>query len=297
VRVDAAVLATLRGFIPMAPLHQPAALDAIEIFLREQPELPQVACFDTAFHTTLPAVESMLPLPRLAPELRRYGFHGLSYDYVAHHLHRRFGVEAGGRVLVAHLGNGASLCAMRNLRSVATTMGFSALDGLMMATRSGSIDPGVLLHLLEHERYTPQALTDLLYHRAGLLGVSGESADLRVLLAPQASQHAHDAVALYVHRIVRELGALVAVLGGLDMLVFTAGVGEHSAEVRSRICGQFAWLGLRLDAAANGANAETISAGGSHVRVLVVPTNEEWVLASQALATLPTDGVAASCAS
>jgi len=287
VEVDAAVLATLRGFTPMAPLHQPAALDAIETLLQEQPDLPQIACFDTAFHRTLPAVETLLPLPPLSPELRRYGFHGLSYHYIAHRLRRRFGAQAGGRVVVAHLGHGASLCAMRQLQSVGTTMGFSTLDGLMMGTRSGSIDPGLLLYLLNYAGYTPQALADLLYHRAGLLGMSGESADLRLLLAPEASRRAQAAVALYLHRIVREIGALVAVLGGMDMLVFTAGVGEHSAEVRSRICSNFGYLGLRLDAASNAANAETVSSPWSRVHVLAIPTNEEWVLASQALAALP----------
>ncbi|MBB5206545.1 acetate/propionate family kinase [Chiayiivirga flava] len=286
VRVDAGVLAALRAVSPMAPLHQPAALDAIETFLRQGPDLPQVAGFDTAFHATLPAVETMLPLPPMSPELRRYGFHGLSYDYVAHRLRRGIGSCTVGRVIVAHLGNGASLCALRNLRSVATTMGFSALDGLMMGTRCGSIDPGLLLHLLEHEGYTPRTLADLLYHRAGLLGVSGLSADLRQLLAPDAGRRAQDAVALYVHRIVREIGAMTAVLGGLDMLVFTAGVGEHSAEVRSRVCDRLGHLGLRLDAAANAGHRATISAYGSRVRACVVRTNEEWILATQARAAL-----------
>lgn len=286
VPVDAAVLAALRAVSPMAPLHQPAALDAIETFSRQRPDLPQVACFDTAFHATLPAVETLLPLPPMAPELRRYGFHGLSYDYVAHRLRRDVGADATGRVVVAHLGNGASLCALRDLRSVATTMGFSALDGLMMGTRCGSIDPGLLLYLLEHAGYTPRTLADLLYHRAGLLGVSGTSADLRELLAPDAGRRAQDAVALYVHRIVREIGAMTAVLGGIDMLVFTAGVGEHSAEVRSRVCDRLGHLGLQLDAAANAEHRATISAPASRVRACVVPTNEEWILATQARAAL-----------
>ncbi|WP_046114571.1 acetate/propionate family kinase [Aquincola tertiaricarbonis] len=286
VRVDAGVLADLKGYIPLAPLHQPFALDAIEMLLQRLPGLPQVACFDTAFHHTLPQVEQMLPLPHEYAQrgLRRYGFHGLSYDYMATALAERHGQRARGRTLVAHLGSGASLCAMQDLRSMATTMGFSALDGLMMGTRSGALDPGALLYLMQQERLDVDQVGALLYHRAGLLGVSGLSSDPRVLLQAEAGggetgQRAAAALALYVRRIVREIGALVAVLGGLDLLVFTAGIGEHNAVLRLRICEALHWLGLRLDARANAAHAPLISATDSAVAVAVEPTNEEWVAA------------------
>lgn len=293
VRVDAAVLADLQSYIPLAPLHQPFALDAIETLLQRWPAVPQVACFDTAFHRTLPAVERALPLPHAFAQrgLRRYGFHGLSYQYQAIALAERHGALAEGRTLVAHLGSGASLCAMQALRSVATTMGFSALDGLMMGTRSGALDPGALLYLMQVERLTVEQVGELLYHRSGLLGMSGLSGDPRVLLQAEAAggedgERAAAALALYVHRIVREIGALVAVLGGLDLLVFTAGVGEHNAALRSRICGALQWLGLRLDDTANAAHAPLISQPGSAVAVAVEPTHEEWVAAGLALRCL-----------
>jgi acetate kinase len=289
VRVDAAVLADLKSYIPLAPLHQPFALEAIEVLLAEAPGLPQIACFDTAFHRTLPQVEQMLPLPYAHWErgVRRYGFHGLSYAYMAIALPERHRDAARGHTIVAHLGSGASLCAMRGLLSVATTMGFSALDGLMMGTRCGSIDPGVLLYLMEFEKLDVKELSDLLYHRAGLLGVSGLSASPEVLLkAERTNPRARAALDLYVRRIVREIGALTAVLGGLDMLAFTAGVGEHSAVLRERICRALGWLGVEIDGAANAANAATISRPTSRVRVVVEPTNEEWVAASQAVLAL-----------
>jgi len=293
VRVNPTVLADLRGYIPLAPLHQPFALEAIEIFLATYPDLPQIACFDTAFHHTLPRVEQLLPLPHGAWErgLRRYGFHGLSYDYMSVALPRRYGDAARGRLIVAHLGSGASLCAMRDLQSVATTMGFSALDGLMMGTRPGALDPGAVLYLMEIEKLTLEEVARVLYRESGLKGVSGLSDDTRVLEqaargAGEQAQHARDALDLYVRRIVREIGALAAVLGGLDMLVFTAGVGEHSAYIRGRICSELAWLGLALDEAANAAGAPLISAAGSAVRVGVEPTNEEWVAARRTLELL-----------
>jgi acetate kinase len=293
VRVDAGVLADLRGYIPLAPLHQPFALEAMAALLDARPDLPQVACFDTAFHHTLPRVEQLLPLPHGAWErgLRRYGFHGLSYDYMSVALPRRHGDAARGRLIVAHLGSGASLCAMRELKSVATTMGFSALDGLMMGTRPGALDPGAVIYLMQIEKLTLEEVGRVLYHESGLKGVSGLSDDTRVL--EQAEQgsgveagNARDALDLYVRRIVREIGALVAVLGGLDMLVFTAGVGEHSASMRARICKDLAYLGLALDDPANAANAPVISTADSRVRVGVEPTNEEWVAARRALALL-----------
>ena len=285
VRIDRAVLADLKGYVALAPLHQPFALRAIDTLLDQNPNLPQVACFDTAFHSTLPQEEQMLPLPYALWErgVRRYGFHGLSYEYMALALAERHSDCARGRVIVAHLGSGASLCAMRGLRSVATTMGFSALDGLMMGTRCGSIDPGVILHLIESENLSLDQLADLLYHESGLLGVSGVSSSPQRLLAAEATDpRARAALRLYVRRIVREIGSLIAVLGGLDVLAFTAGVGEHSAALRERICSDLEWLGVRIDADANRANAPTISAAASRVRVAVEPTNEEWIAACHA---------------
>ena len=285
VRVDAAVLADLRSYIPLAPLHQPFALEAIEALLQAHPELPQIACFDTAFHRHMPEVERMFALPYAAWErgLRRYGFHGLSYEYMAVALAERHGALASGRVIVAHLGSGASLCAMQGLQSVATTMGFSALDGLMMGTRCGAIDPGVLLYLLEADCLTPQALGQMLYHESGLLGVSGVSSDPRELLLKEgADPRVRAALALYVRRIVREIGALTAVLGGLDLLVFTAGIGEHNAELRARIGADLGFLDLRIDPAANAAHAPVISPPGGRVTVAVEPTNEEWMAARHA---------------
>jgi acetate kinase len=285
VRVDAEVLADLKGYVALAPLHQPFALQAIESLLAELPDLVQVACFDTAFHRTLPVVEQMLPLPHALFErgIRRYGFHGLSYEYMALALAERHGDVARGRTIVAHLGSGASLCAMRGLQSVATTMGFSALDGLMMGTRGGSIDPGVLMHLLQAEGFDLSRLERLLYHESGLLGVSGLSASPQALLEVEDRQpRARAALELYVRRIVREIGALTAVLGGLDMLAFTAGVGEHSAVLRQRVCEALAFLGIELDESANRANAPVISAASSRLRVAVEPTDEEWIAASHA---------------
>jgi acetate kinase len=297
VRVDAAVLAELKRYSPLAPLHQPFALQAIEVLLAELPEMPQVACFDTAFHRTLPQVEQLLPLPHAYWErgVRRYGFHGLSYEYMAVALAERYGEAARRRTIVAHLGSGASLCAMRELKSVATTMGFSALEGLMMGTRCGSLDPGVLLYLLEVEKLGLAEVTQLLYRQSGLLGVSGVASSPKALLEAEGTNpRARAALELWVRRIVRELGALTAVLGGLDMLVFTAGIGEHSAVLRERLCAALGWLGLELDAEANAANAATISRAASRVRVAVEPTNEEWIAASHAVRVLSTEAAVAT---
>jgi len=285
VRLDAAVLADLKGYVPLAPLHQPYALQAIEVLLAELPNMPQVACFDTAFHRTLPQVENMLPLTYEHWErgVRRYGFHGLSYEYMAIALAERHGDAARGRTIVAHIGSGASLCAMQELQSVATTMGFSALDGLMMGTRCGSLDAGVLLYLMQSEKMGAGDLAQLLYRQSGLLGVSGVSSSPQVLLEAEIrNPRARAALELYVRRIVREIGALTAVLGGLDMLAFTAGVGEHSAVLRGRICAALGWLGIELDDQANATHAQTISRAGSRVRVAVEPTDEEWIAASHA---------------
>lgn len=284
--VTADTIANLRALIPLAPLHQPFPLKAMSLLFQQWPGVLQVACFDTAFHRTMPKVEQILPLPYSAWErgLRRYGFHGLSYDYMCHVLPERHGDLARNRTIVAHLGSGASLCAMQNLESVATTMGFSALDGLMMGTRTGSLDPGALLYLMEVERLSLEEVGSTLYHQSGLLGVSGISAEPRVLVKHEndpgeAGERSRIALALYVRRIVREIGALIAVLGGLDLLVFTAGVGEHNAFVRERVCRDLAFLGIKLDADANTINAPVISTTGSRVRVALEPTNEEWIAA------------------
>ena len=284
--VTADTITNLRALIPLAPLHQPFPLKAMSLLFQQWPGVLQVACFDTAFHRTMPKVEQILPLPYSAWErgLRRYGFHGLSYDYMSHALLERHGDLARGRTIVAHLGSGASLCAMQNLQSVATTMGFSALDGLMMGTRTGSLDPGALLYLMEIEKLSLEEVGSTIYNQSGLLGVSGISAEPHVVVAHEndpgeVGERACIALALYVRRIVREIGALTAVLGGLDLLVFTAGVGEHNAFVRERVCRDLTFLGIRIDTDANIADALTISSNDSHVRVAVEPTNEEWIAA------------------
>lgn len=289
VRLDAAVLADLKSYVPLAPLHQPFALEAIESLFSLAPGLPQVACFDTAFHRTQEPVEQMFALPWSAWErgVRRYGFHGLSYEYMSHALAERYGDAARGRTLVAHLGSGASLCAMSNLASVATSMGFSALDGLMMGTRCGTLDPGAVIYLMQIEKLTLDEVASMLYYDSGLLGVSGVSADPRELLPLEAdNERVRIALALYVRRLVREIGALTALLGGLDLLVFTAGIGEHNAVLRARVCEQLGYLGVRLDAAANARHAAVISDRDSAVTVGIEPTNEEWIAASHA-ARLP----------
>ncbi len=251
--VNADIIADLRELIPLAPLHQPFPLKAMSLLLEQQPDVVQVACFDTAFHRTLPKVEQILPLPYSAWQrgLRRYGFHGLSYDYMSHVLPERHGELAYGRSIVAHLGSGASLCAMENLQSIATTMGFSALDGLMMGTRPGALDPGAVIYLMEIEKLTLEEVGHILYRESGLLGVSGISAEPRVIVQHEddpgeRGERARLALALYVRRIVREIGALIAVLGGLDLLVFTAGIGEHNAFVRERVCRELAWFDVQL---------------------------------------------------
>lgn len=292
--VDPAVLADLKSYVPLAPLHQPFAVQAIEALQAAAPELRQAACFDTAFHHALPAVEQMLPLPHSAWErgLRRYGFHGLSYEFMAQVLPEHHGELAYGRTIVAHLGSGASLCALQALRSQATTMGFSALDGLMMGTRCGSLDVGAVLYLMETEHLTPAQVSHLLYVESGLLGLSGVSSDPRALLPLEADNpRVQAALALYVRRIVREIGALTAVLGGLDLLVFTAGIGENNAVIRERVCRDLGFVGVQLDPEANRAHARVISRSSSRTRVVVEPTNEEWVAAQHAarlLAAAPT---------
>ncbi|WP_262031333.1 acetate/propionate family kinase [Microvirga sp. Mcv34] len=283
VAIDDAILADLRSLIPLAPGHQPHNLAAIDAVARAWPGLPQVACFDTAFHRTLPRLAQLYPLPRdlIDEGLVRYGFHGLSYEYIAGVLPDHAGGRADGRVAVAHLGHGASLCGLLNRQSIATTMGFTALDGIMMGTRSGAIDPGIILHLLQAKGMAPHDVADVLYARSGLLGVSGISDDVRVLEA-SSDPCAAEALDLFAYRVIREFGSLVAALGGLDVLVFTAGVGEHSAGMRDRIGRGLRWTGLILDRERNARSEIRISAAGSKVDAFVIPTNEELPIARAA---------------
>lgn len=278
--VNAGTLAELEALIPLAPLHQPHNVAAITAVARMAPRLPQVACFDTAFHRTQPAVAQTFALPRRYTEegVRRYGFHGLSYEYIASILPTMDPRAAHGRSVVAHLGNGASMCAMENGKSVATTMSFTALDGLMMGSRCGAIDPGVLLYLLDRHNMNSHSLQQLLYEQSGLLGVSGISSDMRVLLANSDSCSA-EALDLFVYRINRELGSLAAALGGLDALIFTGGIGEHAVSIRARVCRDANWLGLEIDEEANATGSSCISRTGSRVSAWVIPTNEEFMIA------------------
>lgn len=291
--ISEAVIAQLKTLSPLAPLHQPHNLDAIAALSKLHPGLAQVACFDTSFHSTQPKVASDYAIPRslTAEGVKGYGFHGLSYEYIVSVLPQHIGDDAGGRIVIAHLGHGCSMCAIRNRESAATTMGFSALDGLMMGRRCGSIDPGVLLYLLQERGMTPEALSDLLYQESGLLGVSGLSDDMRDLLASN-DPHAREAVAMFVYRIGRELGSLAAALGGLDALVFTGGIGENAAEIRRRVCQGAEWLGVSLDEAANQSNGPRISLHGNWPSVWVIPTNEDLVIARHTRALLKLADVA-----
>ena len=286
-RLDEAVLRELDGFVPLAPLHQPHNLRAVRAVATLMPEVPQVGCFDTAFHRTQPAVAQAFALPRKlsAEGVKRYGFHGLSYDYVARQLPAVIGERAHGAVVIAHLGNGASMCALRGGKSVASTMGFTAVEGLMMGTRTGSLDPGVMLYLMEQKGMDAKSLTNLLYKESGLLGVSGISQDMRTLLASPAPE-AKEAVDLFCYRIARELGSLAAAAGGLDALIFTGGIGEHAAAVREKVAALSGWLGVAIDPAANAANAHRIDSADSRVAVAVVPTNEERMIARYTVETL-----------
>jgi acetate kinase len=287
VLIDRAVLGELEGLAPLAPLHQPHNLAAILALAGLKPALPQVACFDTAFHRTQPAVAQSYALPRAlsATGITRYGFHGLSYEYIARVLPDVLGGAADGRVVAAHLGNGASMCALRRRQSVATTMGFSVLDGLPMGTRCGAIDPGIILYLLTERGMAAAAISDLLYHQSGLLGVSGISHDMRELLSSD-SLDAASAIDLFVYRVGRELGSLAAALGGLDALVFTAGIGEHATRIRARVCEAARWLGITVDEAANQQGGPRISTDGSAVSVWVIPTDEEQIIARHTMALL-----------
>jgi acetate kinase len=289
VRVDAAVIAALEKYIPLAPLHQPHNLAPIRALLERLPQLPQVACFDTAFHRTQPRVAQAFALPKSITDrgVIRYGFHGLSYEYIASVVAKYDARAAIGKIIVLHLGNGSSMCAIDGGLSVASTMGFTAADGLPMGTRCGNLDPGVVLYLLDELKMDARAIEKLIYQQSGLLGVSGISSDMRAL-QESSDPNAKAAIDLYIYRIGRELGSLVAALGGLDAIVFTAGIGENSQSLRERVCREAAWLGVELDGEANARNAARISADTSRVSAWVIPTNEELMIArhtSKLLAT------------
>jgi acetate kinase len=285
--VTPAVIEDLRALIPLAPLHQPYNLAAIEAVAARLPGVPQVACFDTSFHRGQAPVAELIPLPAeiRSHGVQRYGFHGLSYEYIASVLPDVAPAIADGRVIVAHLGSGASLCALRQRRSVDSTLGFTALDGLCMGTRPGALDPGVILYLFQELGLSAKDVETLLYKKSGLLAISGISNDMRDLLG-NAAPAATLAVDYFVYRVAKEIGALTAVLGGLDGLVFTAGIGENSPAIRERICLASAWLGLDLDAEANDQGGPRISRPGSRVSAWVVPTNEELMIARHAAALL-----------
>jgi len=287
VRLDDAVLDQLAELVPLAPLHQPHNLDIVGFSSGRLPQAVQIGCFDTAFHATRPRLDTLYALPRDLTDqgMIAYGFHGLSYSHIAARLRELDGERAGGRAIVAHLGSGASLCAIERGASVATTMGFSALEGLMMATRCGSIDPGILLHLIEAKGMTAVEISELLYSRSGLLGVSGISGDMQVLLDSDAPQ-AREAIDLFIYRSGRAIGSLAAVMGGLDTLVFTAGIGENSAVIRQRLGDASAWLGVQIDGAANQRGNAVISPPGSKVMVHVIPAYEELAIAEGMMACL-----------
>jgi acetate kinase len=283
IRIEADDLAALDALCPLAPLHQPHNLAAIRAIAAVRPGLTQIACFDTSFHRQQPLVATRLALPHSYEKegIRRYGFHGLSYEYIARRLTELDPTLAAGRVIAAHLGNGASLCGMRGGGSVDTTMGFTALDGLVMGTRCGTIDPGVILYLLQQKGLSADEVEQLLYHRSGLIGVSGISSDMRALLASD-DPHAAEAIDLFVYRLAREAGALASSLGGIDGIVFTAGIGENAPEIRSRSCARLRWLGVTIDEEANRRGDAIISIPASAVVVRIMPTDEESMIALHA---------------
>ncbi|MEW6144163.1 MAG: acetate/propionate family kinase [Thermodesulfobacteriota bacterium] len=281
VLVDDGVIDSLENLVPLAPLHQPYNIAAIRAVRKRSPGFPQVACFDTSFHHTQTDLERTYAIPRKYTEegVRRYGFHGLSYEYISSVLKNYDRKLASGRVVIAHLGNGASMCAVKEGKSVATTMGFTAVCGLPMGTRSGTIDPGILVYMMDHYGMDARGVEDLIYNRSGLLGVSEVSSDMRTLLASD-DPRAKEAVELFIYRIGRELGSLAAALGGLDGIVFTAGIGENAAYIREMVCKQAGWLGVELDKEANDAGGPKICKEGSRVSAWVIPTNEELVIAT-----------------
>lgn len=289
VRLDETIVSALDRLTPLAPLHQPHNLAPIRAIVSLRPDLAQVGCFDTGFHHDMPDIATRLPLPLRyhAAGVRRYGFHGLSYEFITGRFAELDPVRAAGRVIAAHIGNGASACAMLGGKSLETSMGFTALDGLMMGTRTGALDPGAVLYMAEHEKLTPDAISHILYSESGLLGVSGEASDMRTLLASDRAE-ARLAVDLFCHRAAREIVALTVALGGLDALIFTAGIGEHAAAVRRAICRKLAHFGIDLDDAANDRDGPVISNQASHVAVWVIPTDEEVMIARHTIGLLTT---------
>ncbi|PYG33266.1 acetate/propionate family kinase [Pelagimonas varians] len=287
INVTGKVLEDLDKLVALAPLHQPHNLAGIRSSISAFPQAKQIACFDTAFHRQHPFVNDTYALPREYYDkgVRRYGFHGLSYDYISGKLAEIAPVLHAGRVVVAHLGNGASMCALVKGQSIASTMGFSSLDGIAMGTRTGQLDPGVMLYLMDHEAMTHDEISDLLYKQSGLLGMSGVSNDMRELLASENPQ-AYEAIDYFCCRIQRELGSLAAAIGGLDALVFTGGIGENAAKIRERVCAGMEWIGIEFDNARNTAGVEVVSTSASRVQVMVVPTNEELVIARAASAAV-----------
>jgi acetate kinase len=275
------VLAELEKLVPLAPLHEPHNIAPIRALAQVNPGMPQVACFDTAFHRTAPVVAQSYALPRALTNegVKRYGFHGLSFEYIAGQLRQRNPALARGKVIVCHLGSGASMCAIKEGKSVATTLGFSTLDGLPMGTRTGNLDPGVVLYLLQQKGMSLEEVETLLYKKSGLLGMSGISNDMRVLLK-SGENDAAEAVEMFIYRVGREIGSLAAAMGGIDGLVFTAGIGEHSPEIRSRVCATAEWLGVKIDEAANTMGADIISALDSKIQVWMIPTDEELMIAT-----------------
>lgn len=288
--VDESTIDYLESLVPLAPLHQPHALEPIRVLTKLHPNLPQVACFDTAFHATQSQLERQYALPReyFNRGVKKYGFHGLSYEYIASTLPTLDPKTAAGRTVVFHLGNGSSMCALKTGKSVASSMGFTALEGLVMGTRTGAIDPGVLLYLLQQEKMSVDEVANLLYKQSGLLGVSGLSADMRDLLASNLDA-SKEAIELYCYRAACELGRLAVILEGLDAVVFTAGIGEHAAPVRQRICERSAWLGVQLDRTANERNESRLHAPDSKVAVYIVPTNEELMIVRHVRSRLDED--------
>ncbi|AEP31507.1 acetate/propionate family kinase [Brumicola nitratireducens] len=283
------IISQLKALVPLAPLHQPHSLSAIAAVSKWAPKLPQVACFDTSYHYTQEPLARFFALPREWYDrgIIRYGFHGLSYQYIANSLPCYLGELAEGRVIVAHLGNGASMCAMKKRQSVATSMGFTALDGLMMGQRCGSLDPGVVVHLVRHYKMSIEEIEHMLYNDSGLLGVSGISNNMQVL---QNSSHPHakQAIELFCYKAVQELSSLVSTINGIDAIVFTAGIGENSAQIRQQICDRLTWLGVSLDTGANTTHQHVISHPDSLVKVLIIPTNEELIIAQETQSLITT---------
>jgi acetate kinase len=285
--INAETLKKISSLIPLAPLHQPLNILAIESIQKIYPSLPQVACFDTAFHQTQDSLAKLFAIPQglSAEGIIRYGFHGISYEYIASVLPEYLAHKDQNKVIVAHLGNGASLCAMNNGKSRATSMGFTTLDGLMMGTRCGTIDPGIILYLMQEKKYSAKQVSELLYQESGLLGVSGISSNMHELESSK-EPHAIEAVDLFCYRAACELSSLMVVLNGCDAIVFTAGIGEHSAVVRKKICAYLEWLGLVLDDGANRSHARIISANQSAVKVCIIPTNEEYMIAQHTMSII-----------